>query len=195
MRYLSLLSVIIFLVGCGGEEESTSQENDNGESNIDTTAVEETLVEGWGEEPDTNEVEVFIEDIPHSWILLSDEDGDGEDLIINKWCEAETQNFSLESGKGEEWEIYLGYGHEGETCSITFFEAFENEDEGDRVISGTFRFKASYDESVRFVDFWWNEDDKIGNFNGLGMGSEWFVPEEHKGQYTLVEEDCEGLWE
>ena len=193
MRNISLLSIAVMLLSCsGGADNNTVEENDSSSTEV-ITELEDTLATGWGEEPDTNGVEVFLEELPNKWILLSDEDGDGKDLVINEWCEAETQHFSFEPGKGEAWQIYLGYGQDGEICDVTFFEAYQNEETD--IVSGTFRFKAAYDQSVRFVDFWWNESDFIGNFDGLGMASVWFVPEKSKDKYPTIKEDCEGLWE
>ena len=194
MKRLIPLSLLVFLFSCGGTEESAENEN----SNADSTQVVEDIDYTdslWIEEKDSNEVDVFIEDLPSSWIMLTDEEKDGENLIIYKWCEAETQNFSFEADKGENWKIYLAYGQDGEVCEIAFFEATEREEEGMQVVNGTLEFKAAYDESMRFVTFWYNKEKKLGHFEGMGMGSEWFVPKEFKDNYKTIEEDCEGLWE
>ena len=192
MKNLLYLFAAILLVACSGEEPADDDNND------DQTNVEDTLTypdSMWVEEVDTNEVEFFIEDMPSKWVMLSDPEENGENLVINSWCDAETPFFEFEADKGESYNVLLAYGQDGEICELMYFEAFEKEEELMQVVSGELRFKAEYDDIERVVDFWWNKDEKVAHFEGMGMQSSWFVPEEDMNNYEIIEEDCEGLWE
>jgi hypothetical protein len=192
MRYLLLTPLLLLFFSCGNEEINDEYPADKTNLNDVLTDIPDSL---YPEMVDTLENEFFLDNLPSKWIMLTDDTGTGEPLVIYNWCEAETPFIEFEAQKGDEWKLFLAYGQDGEICEINFFEAFEEEQELMQVVSGTFRFMAEYDESTRFVDFWWNKDTKIGHFDGIGMQSVWFVPEEDKDNYESIDEDCEGLWD
>lgn len=192
MKYLIYLVPFTVLFSCAGtpqEEEKTKDKETLIETPVNDT--DSLLVE----DLDVAENEIALEDFPHEWIMLTDAEGGGENKVIYKSCAAETQNFSFTPQKGESWQIYLAYGQDGEVCDVAAFDAVAVETDGVQMVDGTFEFKGAYDESMRFVRFSWNKDEKIGHFDGMGMSSEWFVPASDAHHYETVKEDCEGLWE
>ena len=193
MKKLVYLLAPFLLVACGGED-TQSDEQDN-----DQTAVEDTVYypdsTEWDVGPDTLENEVFLEEMPSKWIMLSDETEDGENLVINKWCDAETPFFEFQAEKGDEYKIMLAYGQDGEICDVLFFEAYEEEQELMKVISGEMRFRGEFDDFDRVVDFVWNTETMVAHFEGVGMQSPWFVAEKDMNNFDVIEEDCEGYWE
>lgn len=190
MRVQYLIALSLFFVACGGDsetEETTEQSNDQTtEEVVDSTLFEEEA---------TEEVEVFLEDMPSNWIMLTDVGEEEEELVIYNYCEAETQGFQLSPGKGDYWTMWIAYGQDGEECEITFFEAFEYDEGGETVVRGEIRYNSQGDESIRFIDFWWNKSFQLANFEGTGLSSSYFVAEEDQDVYESVDEDCEGLWE
>ena len=119
VQYLIILSLLFF--ACGGseaEESDQSTENEQTETEIDSTLIDV----GTDEE---SEVEVFLEDMPSNWIMLTDIGESEEELVIYNYCEAETQGFQLEPGKGDYWTMWIAYGQDGEECEIEIFDVWD----------------------------------------------------------------------
>lgn len=195
LRFSLLFLGSLLFVQCNSADQGSS--DSEYESNIEqpeSTQVNDSL-DQFTEFEDQNPQPFFLEKMPATWIMLTDINGNGEGMVIQHYCEAETQMISFSAEKGDVWYISLAYGQDGEICEISNFEAESKEMELMQIVEGGFQFKGAYKEETSIVKFIWNQDEMYGRFEGLGMRSMYFVPEEDKSNYTEIFEDCEGLWD
>ena len=189
MRIKTIACLCVFaFFSCGNQPEGSSQKD---ETEVQDSLTEESLVVEKKQAP----VEVFLEDFPKKWVGLSEEEGNYENLVIYNYCEAETQFFELTADKGDSWNIYIAYGQDGDICEVENFKATQEEQKLMQIVNGSFEYRISPEEGLRVVSFSWNKDEKFAHFSGIGLISEYFVPEEDKSSYEMIDEDCDGLWE
>ncbi len=135
-----------------------------------------------------------IEDFPKKWFKLDPIDENSEEYVINKYCEAETQQLWIEQ-EDNGWFVYVLYGQDGQKYKIIEFEAYEEERELYQVMYGTFILEnPDYpDMDVELYDFMWNKDLMFCNFNGFFQDEAMMVSEQNKDNYGLIEENCDYL--
>lgn len=195
MRAFYFTAILIFLSSCGSEAESSTESSSDSETTQLT--IEDTLATDLIE-PEQNSsgpTEFFIEDLPSKWLMLTDSTGTGEPLIIQHYCDAETENILFEAEKGDDWNVYLGFGQDGDVGDVRDFEAVQEEMELYQVVNGSFWFQSMYAEEWKEVTFMWNMDLEFAFFEGFGFSSSYFTSEETRGSYVEVDENCDDFWE
>lgn len=204
--YIALISFTIF--SCSGDNESDTTEEINQEEDVTSMdippeAIDEEIEVNEENDPDLEEdfnpdgdAEPFpIDKFPSDWIMLTDKNGDGEEMFIYNYCEAERPSFQIIPEKGENWTLFCAFGQDGDMFELQNFKAYQSERELFQVVEGSFDLIPVYGDKERHVMFWWNRDMAFGHFEGMSFGSNWFVPEEDIDNYEQVDEDCEGLWD
>lgn len=195
MRAFYLSVFFLAFASCGGEPGTVTETSSD---LVDSQDIVEDSSNTEIESPDEDIVgptEFFIENLPSKWYMLTDSTGTGEPLIIQHYCDAETENISFEAQKGDDWNIYLGYGQDGDIGEVRDFKAVQEEMELYQVVNGSFWYQSMYAEEWKEVTFMWNMDLEFAFFEGLGFSSIYFTAEETRGSYVEVDENCDDFWE
>ena len=195
MRAFYLLVIFLALSSCSSDTDSTVETSSE---SVDIPLIAEDSVDTEIEivnEELSGPSEFFIEDLPAKWFMLTDSSGTGEPLIIQHYCDAETENIVFEAQKGDDWNVYMGYGQDGDVGEISDFKAVQEEMELYQVVNGSFWYQSMYNEELKEVTFMWNMDLEFAFFRGLGFSSTYFTAEETRSSYVEVDENCDDFWE
>ena len=96
MKRILFILVASIIVSCSSETTKETQEVINNDST--TTELEEPVT---SDEIAPNEAvqenPLTIEDFPKKWYMLDPREEGSEELVINKWCGAETQQIHIEN--------------------------------------------------------------------------------------------------
>ena len=86
MRKFTYVLMTILLFSCGDSAEPQDEENtdvqEENETTIDSTFVVEEVI-------DSNEVEIFVEDMPRKWVMLTNVGDQALDLVVYDYCFSE----------------------------------------------------------------------------------------------------------
>lgn len=190
MKIILPLLLCTFFLGCQSTEESDIPTlNETIDSNNDQPPIEE---EEQSEET-AQVVPVFLEDFPDDWLNLTQYDDEGITTeVIYYYCEAEAPSIHFTPKKGEDWEVYAGFGQDGMIRNVVDFEATSQGIAGNEIITGSF---LAVNSDTLPINFEWDVEAKRCKFDGFGYQYPYFVSSENKDFYQSIEEDCEGLWE
>ncbi|MCB0400884.1 MAG: hypothetical protein KDD41_02270 [Flavobacteriales bacterium] len=193
MKKTYLLLLLSSFLACSSEE--TRRET------IDELPVDSNVAEvsqpdenGMAPEDAVQENPLTIEDFPHKWYMLNPKEENSEEYVINKWCEAETQQIQI-SKEGEDWFVYVLLGQDSERFKIIEFDAYEEERELYQVMYGSFVLENPYQPEAdpEIYEYMWNKDLMFCHFDGFFQDGAMMVSEQNKDQYELIEEDCDYL--
>jgi hypothetical protein len=139
--------------------------------------------------------EFTLENFPKKWFMLNKENKTSDEFVINKWCEAETQQITFEKDDSDNWVIYVNYGQEADKFNLLDFKATEKKIELYQVVSGHFVIKKPDYAGGETVDynFMWNKDLMFCNFYEFFGETAMMVSEQNKSNYKTIEENCDYL--
>lgn len=183
----------LFLCGCSSQE-SESEESDTTEIAPSKEEIPETNETDIIEDLPTEE-DFFLEDFPTEWVQLDLVGELDESFMIYHYCDAEVPFVSIEAQKGDEANIYTGWGQDGEVRTLQNFKAVKELGGDLQRVVGTFDVFRDYDGELKTVEFSWNLESHICEFVGLGFNSNYFIDKKHEQEVDHVEEDCKGYWE
>lgn len=138
---------------------------------------------------------ITIEDLPERWVLILEDDQE-EGFYIERWCDIGATNFKLEFYKEDTSLIHFHYGGDDDTRRLFDFEAWEIEEDNGKLIKGSFKYEPIDTwKSIKAVNFWWDENKRIAQFEGLIFRSAYFAPWKDKENYKTIEDCNGGSWE
>lgn len=135
-----------------------------------------------------------IEQMPAQWTALTDiSQGEGE-FAIQEYCDSDVPSLSFYQEEDDWWFTSFS-GQEGLTWKVLTFEGAVHDNFGSELISGYFVLESQNILPSDTISFSWPTNQKMCQFEDLGMPNQYFVSDKNLDNYSRFEANCDDYFE